>query len=171
MSTYNLSAEEQKRLEQAGVDYDLDTCLEYNPQSFEVSEIKKVLAVWTGENDGDDWRWIIQLNNTKHGGRFVFLQGGCDYTGWDCQSWAKSSFANTALQAAKFAETGPEGTTVQDVTGAGLGHMLNVLSGEYGKEFNAVYKDLVRQIKEGKSKTWREEKDEEFNLNLPKITK
>lgn len=71
-----------------GIDYDLAGCLEYNPQEgFALEDIKQVLAVWLGENDGDDWRWILLLRD----GQFVYLSGGCDYTGWDCVSNATSS--------------------------------------------------------------------------------
>ncbi len=61
------------------IDYDLRACLEYNPQTFGVDEIQKIHAVWEGENDSDSWRWVLQLKD----GRFAFLQGWCDYTGWD----------------------------------------------------------------------------------------
>lgn len=85
-------------LEAKGIDYDLCACLEYNPQPFVVEDIEQVLAVYEGENDSEDWRWILQLND----GRFVFLKGGCDYTGWDCQSWADSAFAESADLAAQI---------------------------------------------------------------------
>jgi hypothetical protein len=80
-----------------GIDYDLKACLEYNPQSFDVSDIKEVLAVWEGERDRDRWIWIIKLGWNK----FAYLSGGCCYTGWDCQSGASSSIHNTAYKAAK----------------------------------------------------------------------
>lgn len=159
----NYSDEQQKR---TGIDYDLRTCLEYNPQPFNLLDIERVLAVWEGERDEDDWRWIIKLTaeaGKKHGGRFVFLQGGCDYTGWDCQSWAKVSFAKTSLKAAEFAKTGPSGATYREaVGGMGLGRMITALSGEYMKNAPDVYTKLVEQLKSAKSKTWRERKDEEM---------
>jgi hypothetical protein len=66
-----------------GIDYDLCDCLNYNEQPFTIENIECVLAVHEGENDGDDWRWIIELKEPVNGNQFAFLQGGCDYTGWD----------------------------------------------------------------------------------------
>lgn len=137
MGYYDNQAEYDKR----GIDWDLEACLEYNPQSFTVDDIEVVLAVWEGENDGDDWRWILQLKD----GRFVFLQGGCDYTGWDCQSSAVSIFADTAIDATIYASTGTNDkryTCEADQT---------------------VYLQLFEQIEKGdKLKTWREKMDSEF---------
>ena len=74
------------------IDGNLSSCLEYNAQpGFTEDDIAKVLAIFEGQNDEDDWRWIIQLNDN----RFVYLKGGCDYTGWDCQSWAESTVHET----------------------------------------------------------------------------
>ena len=45
-----------------GIDYDLYACLEYNPQDgFALDDIQRVLAVYEGEHDGADWRWILSL--------------------------------------------------------------------------------------------------------------
>lgn len=35
-----------------------------------------------GERDGDHWQWSIVFENGEH----WIATGGCDYTGWDCQS-------------------------------------------------------------------------------------
>ena len=161
MSYWNLSEAEQKHLENIGVDYDLRACLECNPQGYDVTDIKNVHAVWQGENDGDDWRWVFRLKDK----RYVFLQGGCDYTGWDCQSWATSQFAKTARQAAKFTLGDFALKENESPANAGLGHMLSVFSGTYGNNFLEVYQSLVEQIKNKKSQTWREQKDKEFGLS------
>lgn len=44
-----------------------------------------LLMVKQGYNDGDDWIWLVRLGNGHH----WWLQGGCDYTGWDCWSSVK----------------------------------------------------------------------------------
>jgi len=75
--------------------YDLSACLEYNGQSFGTADIKKILAVIEGVRDEYNWSWIIELKN----GKFVYMTGGCDYTGWDCQSWANSTIYNTEADA------------------------------------------------------------------------
>lgn len=99
--------------------------------------------------------WVIRLTKDgakKHGKKFVYLQGGCDYTGWDCQSGADSRFCDTAKQAAEYAKS-TEFSSWQDETFK-LG----------------VYQKLVEQLKSAKSKTWHEVKDVEFKNDLPKIT-
>lgn len=83
---WDLSDEQKERLEKIGVDYDLHACIEYNPQAFDLQDIERVVAVFEGKHDEEDWRWVIKVTPEcakKNGGRFVFLQGGCDYTGWD----------------------------------------------------------------------------------------
>lgn len=113
----------------AELDNDLQSCLENNPQEgYTADDIAEVLAVWEGANDGGDWRWILKLND----GRFVFLQGGCDYTGWDCRSFASSEFFNQP-QALAMTESVAE-----------------------------VQQSLLKQLIEGKAKTWHETKGEEF---------
>lgn len=173
-SIWELSKEQQETMKNAGVDYSLSGCLEYNSQPFELTDIEKVLSVWEGENDGDDWRWILKLTKKAsekfEGNRFVFLQGGCDYTGWDCQSWGKSEFAKTALKAAEISNTAPKNATYQEaVIGMGMGRMISALSGEYMNNTNQVYDSLISQLKKSKKKTWRELKDDEFKNDLPKI--
>ena len=142
------------------LDYDLEGCLQYNPQEGITPEtIAAVVAVWEGENDGDDWRWVLAMND----GRFAFVQGGCDYTGWDCQSWATSVFAATVDDAAKYAlgDDTPAGTLLEP---QGLGHMISMMNGDYMSNANEVYESLARQIAEGKDTTWRESKDAEFGV-------
>jgi len=34
-----------------------------------------------GANDESDWYWILTVD-----GKTYYATGGCDYTGWDCQS-------------------------------------------------------------------------------------
>lgn len=80
-------------------DADLCSAINYH-LSITKEDIKSVLAQIPGEADGPDWYWIIELNN----GQFALIQGACDYTGWDCQSYAEITFADTAEQSAEIAE-------------------------------------------------------------------
>lgn len=67
---------------------DIGYALEYNPQkNLSKSDIDVIVAEVTGENDGAHWYWIIQRKD----GKFQYITGGCDYTGWDCQSHADAS--------------------------------------------------------------------------------
>jgi hypothetical protein len=77
-------------------DYDLWSCLQHNPQAdFRYTDITEVLARVDGERDECDWFWVLKLKS----GQFAYLQGGCDYTGWDCQSHAVSVVADTPYTA------------------------------------------------------------------------
>lgn len=62
--------------------YDLGYALAHNDVKAS-SQIKKPLACLPGENDETSWHWLVELEN----GKIAHLFGGCDYTGWDCQSW------------------------------------------------------------------------------------
>ena len=134
--------------DERGVDYDLLACLEYNPQpDFTALNIEKVMAVYEGEHDEEDWIWIIQLRDEAG---YVFLQGGCDYTGWDCQSDAISLVADTPIAALE----------------AGM-VMVNQEWTIHGMP--TIYMDrytvLMLQLKTGdKAKTWREIMDKKFGL-------
>lgn len=142
------------------LDYDLSVCLDCNDIEIKPDHISAVLAVWEGENDGDDWRWVVSL----HDGRFAFIQGGCDYTGWDCQSWATCEFAETPEAAAQFSsgEGLPAGTLMEP---QGMGHMISMLTGSYMDNAGAVLASLMTQLEAGKSETWREQKDRELGVD------
>lgn len=136
MSYYDLSKEEQDSIDAAGVDWDLQYCLEYNPQDYLVTDIKNVIAYVPGEHDGKQYYWIFQLKNNQ----IVYLTGGCDYTGWDCQSWANTTY----------------------LTDASI--LLTVVD---DKE---VLKSLIDQVNTKRKQTWREKIEEKLKVkNLPKI--
>jgi hypothetical protein len=86
------------------VAFDLDSMLECNPQAlpFKMPTEVDLYACVMGENDEYDWYWLIRKDKW-----FYYVQGGCDYTGWDCQSWGSSSKHKTlkaALEAAPVKE-------------------------------------------------------------------
>lgn len=45
---------------------------------FTIDDVKRVVAMVDGENDGDEWAGVFEL----HDGRFAALSAWCDYTGW-----------------------------------------------------------------------------------------
>ncbi len=64
--------------------YDLAVCCEYNGWGPILGEsIRGLLMIVEGERDEQDWIWLITTSLDKS----YWCQGGCDYTGWDCQSW------------------------------------------------------------------------------------
>lgn len=157
--------ENEEKYKKLGIDYDLIACLEYNPQDFGVNDIKKVLAVVEGEHDEKDWHWILKLKDK----RLIYLRGGCDYTGWDCQSWASSTEFKTKkeLETIILQRTLPVQNDNQPYN-AGLGHMLSILSGNYDDDNNDVLVSLLKQMKSKKSTTWREKTDQDFP-DFPKL--
>lgn len=122
-----------------GIDYDLEGCLEYNPQDgFTVDDIQKILAVWEGERDEADWHWVLKLTDN----RFVYLRGGCDYTGWDCQSWANHVVMNKEK---------PLMAAMKELA-------------DWRDFLPTVYQSLIEQLNTRKEQTWREKMDKEFGL-------
>lgn len=47
---------------------------------FTRNDVSVVVAKSDGENYGPSWLALVKLKD----GRFVFIEAGCDYTGWDC---------------------------------------------------------------------------------------
>ena len=56
--------------------------------------IKEYFWVQEGENDGDEWLALGELEN----GAYFYFTGSCDYTGFDCQGdmrlWVSNSYKN-----------------------------------------------------------------------------
>lgn len=63
-------------------DEDLEYGASFHDLSDRVKQIENVLAQVPGEADGADWYWLCLMKNKRYG----LFWGGCDYTGWDCQS-------------------------------------------------------------------------------------
>ncbi len=77
---------------------DLRSAFEENSSDeLSLRHVLGILAEIPGENDELNWHWIVKLTD----GRYAYIQGWCDYTGWDCQSGIDYEFATTALKAAK----------------------------------------------------------------------
>lgn len=98
---------------------DLYYALEYNDRPKEIKDtfITEIVAEVAGANDELDWHWIVKLSN----GKYAYLQGGCDYTGWDCQgSIHCNGVATTALKAAKLPY---EEYTKRDITNTLIGQI------------------------------------------------
>jgi len=47
-----------------------------------IADVVEVLGTRDGENEGDRWLGAFKLND----GRFLYVEAGCDYTGWDCRA-------------------------------------------------------------------------------------
>lgn len=77
---------------------DLQHALQNNfPSKFSLKDITHIVAEVCGENDEYAWWWILKMKNRK----FFLLSGGCDYTGWDCQSSiTEYGYFDTPLNAA-----------------------------------------------------------------------
>jgi len=68
--------------------YDLRSACEYN--NIDSSDLVDVLLEITGENNEASWHWIVRTTSG-----YAYISGGCDYTGWDCQSGAERFDAAT----------------------------------------------------------------------------
>ena len=49
-----------------------------NTESFDREDVKEIIGLENGENDGDSWVGLFELFD----GRFACLRASCDYTGW-----------------------------------------------------------------------------------------
>jgi hypothetical protein len=78
--------------------HDLQSALQHNSNAVLSSQPKRVLLQICGENDGADWHWIVELTE----GGFAYIHGGCDYTGWDCQSNCDAHEAPTFEEALRL---------------------------------------------------------------------
>ena len=130
----------EEQMKDRSIDYDLFACLTFNPQPFKLIDIDKVLAVFEGEHDSKEGHWVIRLDDN----RYLYLRGGCNYTGWDCNSWAFTLF----LIKSKY--------LIDD---------FSKLDIQWRNDEVYIYDTLVQQLKNGKGKTWRDKKDEEFGLS------
>lgn len=64
------------------IDSDLESAVEFNSGNVDLKQVDSVVAAVYGENDGADWYWVLKMKDGTYG----LAVGGCDYSGWDCQS-------------------------------------------------------------------------------------
>ena len=68
---------------------------------FAVEDVKKIIGIQEGENDGAAWEICGQLKD----GRYFLLTAGCDYTGWDCQAGGSACVAKNRRDIVKWGLT------------------------------------------------------------------
>ena len=51
---------------------------EVSGEPFQRDDVKRIIAMVDGENDGPNWVGVFELND----GRFASISAGCDYSGW-----------------------------------------------------------------------------------------
>lgn len=85
------------------IDYDLSANEEYNDLApFRLQDVAYVLAALMGENDGPDYHWIVAMKDRT----YAYVTGGCDYTGWDCQSGGSAEIFVSLREALSAVEKG-----------------------------------------------------------------
>lgn len=62
------------------------------------TKVVEIIAAVNGENDGNDWVGLFLLDD----GRYLIAEGGCDYTGWDCQAGNSLCVAGSLEDAIKY---------------------------------------------------------------------
>ncbi len=68
---------------------------------FQRKDVARVIATSDGENDGASWLGLFELND----GRIAYLEAGCDYTGWDCQSGGHAIVSHSIAHMVQFGLT------------------------------------------------------------------
>lgn len=79
------------------IDSDLRTNCAYNlgGDKFRLEDVAYVLASVMGENDGPEYFWLCAMKDHT----YAVVSGGCDYTGWDCQSSGEAEIYPTMATA------------------------------------------------------------------------
>jgi len=67
-------------------------------ERFSREDVAEICHSEDGENDGPEWVMVCRLND----GRWVFLEAGCDCTGWDCQASGRSTVAGDYESIVRF---------------------------------------------------------------------
>jgi hypothetical protein len=62
------------------------------------AKVVEIIAAVNGENDGPQWEGVFLLDD----GRYLVAEGGCDYTGWDCQAGNSLCVAGSLADAVKY---------------------------------------------------------------------
>lgn len=78
-------------------EYDLSAALRHNSLGDNIERIAKICLSLNDNADETSWHWIVALVD----GRFAYVSGSHDYTGWDCQSscdWEEAATLAGALQ-------------------------------------------------------------------------
>lgn len=83
--------------------------LRTNPQVFKFEDVEHIEKSWTDGSDEPNWVWLIRLrrgihvlNAAEEKCRWVVVNGGHDYTGWDCQSSLSVSYHPTKKAAIRW---------------------------------------------------------------------
>lgn len=94
---------------------ELRECLLWCSQEYSFDDIHQVLGVWYRVDcvtpNIEEYHWIMQLKDN----RFAYLQGNHDCTGWDDNSAAWTTFADTALQAISSSSETIQGVLIQQI--------------------------------------------------------
>lgn len=65
---------------------------------FSLDDVKNIIALDEGENDGESWVIVVELND----GKFGYVDAWCDYTGWDCCAGGSSAISETFEHLQRF---------------------------------------------------------------------
>jgi len=79
---------------------DVRKCIGYEGDApeFTRADVVEIIACAEGENDGPSWIGVFKIKN----GLYAFLEAGCDYTGWDCQSGGSATISDDLEHLIRF---------------------------------------------------------------------
>jgi hypothetical protein len=59
------------------------------PIRYGIGNVRTVVADSAGENEGPSWLMVAKM----HDGNFMYLEAGCDNTGWECHAEGSAWYA------------------------------------------------------------------------------
>lgn len=111
--------------ELSNTDPDLRSALSCNSLGQNIERIAKVVVSLDDGTDETNWHWIVQLVD----GKFAYVSGGHDYTGWDCQSDCDWEDAETFDDAMKLTPQ-DERRVFEDMIAKGEEHRSGYAKGD-----------------------------------------
>lgn len=73
-------------------EYDWRECFDF--AGVDREDVAEVLRSEEGIPDEENWMIVCRMKD----GQFAFIEGGCDYTGWDCRGSAQAYYASSEAE-------------------------------------------------------------------------
>lgn len=149
-------------------DGDLYQALQHNVPKL-IDRVSRIILEISGDNDFASWHWIVEMTN----GRFAYIEGECDYTGWECQSGVDYHIAPSFEEALELA---PEDIRheFEEMIASNISIKDNskvITRANEEAEKQRVWEEANRKYQEWYNSLSEEEKNAHFQAQKEKATK